>query len=152
MLEILKNKALILISVVFMGSAFAQSPNPTLLIQEQHVRATLPGQKMSSAYLTIENRGSAPDRLVSVTYAGAKEVQIHEMKMVGNTMSMRQLNGLEIPANGKAVLSSGGNHLMLMDLKDAIQDGQNIKMTLQFEKAGKVTVDFPAKAMNSHMH
>lgn len=151
MLQTFKAIVLILITTFTMGSVFGQNQNKLIEITDQNVRASLPGQSVSSAYLTIENKSSTPDRLISVSFTGAKEVQIHEMKMDGNNMMMRQLPSLEIPAKGKAELKPGGNHLMLMSLKEPIQNGQTIKMTLQFESAGKVEVDFPVRAMSGHM-
>jgi copper(I)-binding protein len=150
-MSVLKKCLLFIASMLVMNFSFAQSTS-NIQITEPMVRSTLPGQMMSSAYLTIENKGNVADRLISASFSGAKEVQIHEMKMDGDTMKMRQMNSLEIPAKGKAQLSPGGNHLMLMNLKDPIQDGQSIKMILQFEKAGKVEIEIPAKSMKMQMH
>ncbi len=152
MLNTIRKMAVILLSASSIYAVMADPVSKTVQITSPQVRVTLPGQSVSSAYMTIKNPSAVADRLVSVSFSGAKEVQIHEMKMDGNTMKMRQLSGLDIPANGKVELRPGGNHLMLIDLKEPIQDGQAVKMTLQFEKAGKIEVAFPAKSMSSHMH
>ncbi len=134
-------------SLLVMTIAHAQIKVGNLQIIKPSVRATSPGQLISSAYLTIENKGSTTDRLVAVSFARAKEVQLHEMKMDGDKMMMRQMTGIEIPANGSVELKPGGYHLMLMGLDSAIKDGEQLKMTLQFEKAGKVDVVFPSQAL-----
>jgi len=67
--------------------------------------------------------------------------------MDGDKMMMRQMTSIEIPANGTVELKPGGYHLMLMGLDSPIKDGEQLKMTLQFEKAGKVDVVFPSQAM-----
>jgi len=134
-------------SLLVMTIAHAQTKVGNLQIIKPSVRATSPGQSISSAYLTIENKGSTTDRLVAVSFARAKEVQLHEMKMDGDKMMMRQMTGIEIPANGSVELKPGGYHLMLMGLDSAIKDGEQLKMTLQFEKAGKVDVVFPSQAL-----
>jgi len=149
MVNMLKlNKLLIIVaSLLVMTIAHAQTKVGNLQIMKPSARATAPGQSISSAYLTIENKGSTADRLVAVSFARAKEVQLHEMKMDGDKMMMRQMTGIEIPANGTVELKPGGYHLMLMGLDSPIKDGEQLKMTLQFEKSGKVDVLFPSQAM-----
>ncbi len=138
---------ILILSLLVMTIAHAQTKVGNLQIVKPSARATAPGQSISSAYLTIENKGPTTDRLVAVSFARAKEVQLHEMKMDGDKMMMRQIQGLEIPANGSVELKPGGYHLMLMGLDSAIKDGEQLKMTLQFEKAGKVDVVFPSQAL-----
>jgi len=138
---------MVVMSLIVMTMANAQTKVGNLQIIKPSARATAPGQSISSAYLTIENKGTSADRLVAVSFARAKEVQLHEMKMDGDKMMMRQMTSVEIPANGIVELKPGGNHLMLMGLDSPIKDGEQLKMTLQFEKAGKVDVVFPSQAM-----
>ena len=138
---------IVVMSLLVMTIANAQTKVGNLQIMKPSARATAPGQSISSAYLTIENKGTTADRLVAVSFARAKEVQLHEMKMDGDKMMMRQMTGIEIPANGIVELKPGGYHLMLMGLDSPIKDGEQLKMTLQFEKAGKVDVMFPSQAM-----
>jgi copper(I)-binding protein len=138
---------MVVMSLIVMTMANAQTKVGNLQIIKPSERATAPGQSISSAYLTIENKGTSADRLVAVSFARAKEVQLHEMKMDGDKMMMRQITSVEIPANGIVELKPGGNHLMLMGLDSPIKDGEQLKMTLQFEKAGKVDVVFPSQAM-----
>ncbi len=137
---------LVLVSC-FTLTLYAQTQVGNLQISQPTVRTTTPGHMMSSAYLVIDNKGSTPDRLLSVSYSRAKEVQIHEMKMDGDKMMMRQMTALEIPANGSVELKSGGYHLMVMGLQEPIIEGAAVKMTLQFEKAGKVEISFQTKSM-----
>jgi len=148
MVNILKKNQfwMVVMSLIVMTMANAQTKVGNLQIIKPSARATAPGQSISSAYLTIENKGTTADRLVSVSFSRAKEVQLHEMKMDGDKMMMRQMTGIEIPANGTVELKPGGYHLMLMGLDSPIKDGEQLKMTLQFEKAGKVDVVFPSQA------
>lgn len=117
----------------------------TLEIENPFTRATLPNAPVGGGFLTITNKGSEDDRLVSVSTDIAKESQIHEMAMSGDVMKMRQLaDGLVIPAGETVVLEPGGFHLMFMGLSAAIAEGEAVPVTLVFEKAGSVTVDFVA--------
>ena len=72
------------------------------------------------------------------------------MKVVNGTMQMRELaGGLPIPADGTAVLKPGSYHVMLIGLKKPLKEGETFPLTLTFEKAGKITVDVPVKAMGA---
>jgi copper(I)-binding protein len=110
-------------------------------------RATLPNAPVAGGFLTIENTGTEPDRLVSATSDIAGDTQIHEMAMQGDVMKMRQLaDGLEIPAGETVTLAPGGFHIMFMGLKQALVEGETITVTLTFEKAGTVDVVLPIEA------
>ena len=89
-----------------------------LVITQAWSRATPGGAKVAGGYLTIENKGTAPDRLIGGSAAIAGKFEVHEMTMDEGVMTMRPLDkGLEI-APGKTVkLAPGGYHVMLMDLK-----------------------------------
>ena len=121
-----------------------------LVISQAWSRATPRGAKAGAGYLTIENKGSAPDRLVGASSDVAGKAQIHEMKMANGVMKMRPLdNGLEIPAGQTVKLAPDGYHIMLMDLKSQLKRGEKLPLTLTFEKAGKVTVTFEVEGVGS---
>ena len=106
-------------------------------------RATPAGATVGGGYLSIENTGTAPDRLVSVSVPFAARSEIHEMAVKDGIMTMRPLDtGLEVKAGDKAELKPGGYHIMFMDLKRQLKEGETIKGTLTFEKAGTVDVEF----------
>lgn len=138
-----------------------------LEIGHPYARATVPGQPAAGAYISIENKGSTPDRLIAVSSPVAKSGEIHTMAMEGNVMKMRELNGgLEVKPGQKIAMQPGnGYHIMLMGLSKPLQAGDKVPATLTFEKAGKVEVTFnvedrnaPAagmddmKDMKGHMH
>nr|WP_245412679.1 copper chaperone PCu(A)C [Falsochrobactrum ovis] len=112
-------------------------------------RATPAGAKVAAGYLAIKNAGSQADRLVSATGEIAGRVEIHEMAVDDKgVMTMRPLaNGLEIPAGGEAELKPGGFHIMFLDLKQDVKEGETFKGSLTFEKAGTVDVEFAVEAM-----
>ncbi|MDQ0348230.1 copper chaperone PCu(A)C [Ancylobacter vacuolatus] len=119
-----------------------------LEIEHPWARMTPAGAKVGGGYLTIENEGKEADRLVSATAEVAGHVEIHEMAVKDGVMTMRMLpDGLEIPANGEAKLAPGGFHLMLMDLKQPLKEGESFKGTLTFAKAGKIDVSFKIEGM-----
>lgn len=123
-----------------------------LKIDHPYVRATVPGAPVAGGYITVTNTGSQPDRLVGASAPFAGKVEIHEMKMQGDIMKMREVTGgLKIPANGSVTLKPGGYHVMFMKLKEQLKDGEKRTATLIFEKAGKVDLPFAVKSMGRSM-
>ena len=81
--------------------------------------------------MTITNTGTAPDRLVGGTTDIAKSFEVHEMKMDGGVMKMRELaGGLEIKPGQTVTLDPSGYHVMFVGLKDQLKQGSHFKATL----------------------
>ena len=122
----------------------------SLQISHPWARATAPTAKAGGGYVVITNKGTTPDRLVAAESNASQKVEIHEMKMDGNVMRMRELaGGLEIPAGGSVMLKPGGYHIMFMDLKGPLSKGSEVPVTLVFEKAGKIDVKFNVQDMGA---
>jgi periplasmic copper chaperone A len=121
-----------------------------LVISQAWSRQTPSGAKVAGAYLTIENKGSAADRLVGGSGDVAGRFEIHEMAMEDGVMKMRPLDkGLVIDPGKTVKLAPGGNHLMLLDLKSPLKQGDKVPVTLQFEKAGKVNVSLDVQGVGA---
>ena len=104
---------------------------------------TIPGSSVADGFMTIINHGKAADRLLSVTSPASDNIMIHEMKMEGDVMKMRALpDGIEIPAGGEVKLKHGGLHIMFMNPKQSFDQGDMVKATLTFEKAGPIDIEF----------
>jgi hypothetical protein len=113
-----------------------------LTIEKPWARATPKGAEVGAAYVEIRNIGAEADKLTGGA-ADFANVEIHEMSMQGNVMQMREVkDGLAIPAHGDVKLTPGGYHLMLTGLKHPLVKGETAKLTLTFQRAGAVTVDF----------
>lgn len=142
--------------VALVGAAFALPAIAhdykvgALEISHPWTRATAPTAKAGGGYLVITNKGTTPDRLVAAQSTASQKVEIHEMKMDGNVMRMRELaGGLEIPPGGSVMLKPGGYHIMFMELKAPLAKDTKVPVTLVFEKAGKIDVDFAVQAAGS---
>ncbi|ESY70532.1 MULTISPECIES: copper chaperone PCu(A)C [Mesorhizobium] len=115
-------------------------------------RATPAGAKVAGGYFTITNKGSAPDRLLSISSDVSEKAELHEMGVKDGIMTMRPVaGGLEIPAGGKVALAPGGYHLMFIGLKRQPKQGEKFSATLTFEKAGVVSVEFAVEGMGGGM-
>ncbi len=121
-----------------------------LVITQAWSRATPKGAKIGSGYLTIENKGSAPDRLVSISADIAGKVEVHEMAMNNGVMTMRPLDkGLTVDPGKTVKLAPGGYHLMMFDLKSPLKQGDKVPVTLEFEKAGKVQLSLDIQGVGA---
>ena len=121
-----------------------------LTVTSPWTRATPGGAKIAGGYLKITNNGTTPDRFVGAKSAETDRVEIHEMSMSDGIMKMRPLpNGLEIKPGETVELKSGGYHLMFMDIKQSLKQGDTLKATLQFEKAGTLDVNFSVRALGA---
>jgi copper(I)-binding protein len=121
-----------------------------LVITQAWTRATPNGAKIGGGYLTIENKGTAPDRLVSGSGDVAGKIEVHEMSMDNGVMKMRALDkGLTIEPGKTVKLAPGGYHLMMFDLKAPLKQGDKVPVTLEFEKAGKVSVSLDVQAVGA---
>ncbi|MDB5966736.1 MAG: hypothetical protein JWQ72_3236, partial [Polaromonas sp.] len=97
------------------------------------VRATVPGQKGSGAFMNITAKEAT--RLVGVSSPVAGVAEVHEMKMDGDVMKMRPVASLDLPAGKTVALQSGGYHVMLMDLKQTLARDSQVPLTLKFRNA-----------------
>ena len=108
-------------------------PDP-IRAEQPWARATAPSQTVGGAYVTLTSR--ADDRLLGAASPVAGHVELHEMRMDGPVMRMRELpQGLPLPADTAVALAPGGYHIMLMDLKQPLVAGQTIPVTLRFQNA-----------------
>lgn len=133
----------VLLALLFAaGTAFADDYKlGNIAIGHPWVRPTAEGAKTGAAYLTLENKGSAPDRLVSAASPVAGKTQIHETTDEGGVMKMREVaGGIELAPEASVALKPGGYHIMFLDLKQKLEEGQHIPMTLTFAKAGSIEV------------
>jgi copper(I)-binding protein len=108
------------------------------------MRAALGNNPNTSAYITISNQGTIPDRLVSASCTCADHVTLHTMTMSGGMMRMNEITeGFPVVPGQVLSFVPGGDHIMLEGLKAPPRDGEHREMTLTFEKAGPVVVDMP---------
>ncbi|WP_306257575.1 copper chaperone PCu(A)C [Pararhizobium sp. IMCC21322] len=113
-----------------------------LVIDHPYARATPPNAKVAGGYLTITNNGDEADRIFGASTDFAERVEIHKMAIENDVMKMSPVpEGVEIPARGSVQLMPGSFHLMFMSISTQLNEGDVQKVTLEFEKAGKVEVE-----------
>lgn len=120
-----------------------------LKVTDAWVKSTAPGQSVAAAYMTLTT--SEDVKVIGASSSVARSVEIHEMKMSGNVMKMRQLEDLALKAGKSEMLAPGGYHLMLQDIKHQIKAGEVVPMVLVIQdKNGKeYKISFSVDAKDS---
>ncbi len=146
----LQSLALALAVAAGAAPAFGEDAKPgDIVIQKPWARATPKGADVGAGYLTIRNKGAAPDRLTGGS-ADFATVEVHQMKTEGGVMKMEEVKGgLSIPAHASIGLAPGGYHLMFTHLTRPLKKGETVEATLNFEHAGPIEVHFPVMAVGA---
>ncbi|MEO9824327.1 MAG: copper chaperone PCu(A)C [Paracoccaceae bacterium] len=113
-----------------------------ILVEDAFARVSRPDAPAGAAFMTIHNKGETDDRLISVTSPIAQVVQLHTHKETaeGVMKMMHVEEGFEVKAGMMHTLARGGDHVMMMGINGPINEGDEIPVTLIFEKAGEIEV------------
>ncbi len=128
--------------------AFAQ-----VKVEGAWARPTVPGQQGGGGYLSIIS--AVPDRLVGGRTPVAQRLELHTMARKGDVMQMRQVDAIDLPAGRKVEFQPGGLHVMFIGITQPLALGSKVPVTLKFEKAGEVQVEFDVMsrpAAPAHKH
>lgn len=144
-------------AVFLLGAVSLPAAAAEISVTDAWVRASMPGQKVSGAYMKIQSDADA--RLLGASSSVIPRVEVHEMKMDGNVMRMREVKAIDLPKGKTVLLEPGGFHLMLMNLPKPIAAGDVIPLVLTVESDGRqqtVEVQAEARAMGGgamqHQH
>ncbi|UOA26141.1 copper chaperone PCu(A)C [Pseudosulfitobacter sp. DSM 107133] len=129
------------VTALLSTAAFADG----IMVQDPYVRTSRPNAPTAAAFMTLMNHGDSDDRLIDVRSDIAKKVELHtHVDQGGGVMSMTQIeDGIPVAAGHTHALARGGDHVMLMGLNRPLVQGDEVKVTLVFEKAGEVEVTIP---------
>lgn len=123
-----------------------------LTVDHPYTREVPPGARTAAAYVTIDNRGREPDRLVSASSPRAAAVEIHSMREELGVMRMRQVSEVIVPAHGRVKLAPGGMHLMIVEPTSPLRAGERVPLTLTFARAGPIDVQLTVESMTGGAH
>ncbi|MQY43348.1 copper chaperone PCu(A)C [Epibacterium sp. SM1969] len=131
-------------AVMLSGAALADQANG-VAIEDAYARVSSPNAKVGAIFFEIDNHGAQDDRLIDAKSDIAARVELHTHKE-GNDGVMQMLHvpeGFAVTAGGHHALKRGGDHVMLMGLHKGLRDGDEVALTLVFEKAGEIEVVVP---------
>lgn len=116
-----------------------------IMVKDAYARSSTPNSKTGAAFMMLMNHGEADDRLISASSDVSKRVELHtHIEDENGVMKMTELeDGMAIPAGGMHALKRGGDHVMFMGLTESLVQGEDITVTLTFEKAGEMEIKIP---------
>ena len=112
-------------------------------------RASVHNAAAGVAYMTLAAHGSELDRLIRLSTPAADRAEIHSHRMQDGTMMMDKLQAIELAPGVPAIFKPGGLHVMLIGLKKPLKEGDKFPLTLEFERAGSVTIDVPVQKITT---
>jgi copper(I)-binding protein len=104
-------------------------------------RATPGGAKVGGAYFEMKADRGHSDRLIGARCAGAGVAELHRDTLENGIAKMRRVNVIALPGGSSVVLKPGGYHVMPMDLVGPLKEGDLLKLTLVFDRAGEIEVE-----------
>jgi copper(I)-binding protein len=124
----------------------------SLVIGHPWSRPTVSGMPTGVAYLSITNKGSLQDTLISASTPAAARVEFHRTSLDAGMARMRPAGALVVKPNATITAEPGGLHLMLVDLKSPLVAGTSVPLVLQFESAGEITVQLKIEPLGLASH
>jgi periplasmic copper chaperone A len=109
-------------------------------VDKAWARPTVAGQQGGGGFMTMQS--PVADKLIGGSTPAAERLELHTMSMEGDVMKMREVASIDLPAGQKVDLKPGGLHVMFIGIKEPLKLGSKVPVTLKFEKAGEVKVDF----------
>ncbi len=118
-----------------------ESSVPKITVTELWSRPSPMKAGNGAVYMVLTNEGGEDDALISAKSDVSEVVELHETKMEGDMMKMQPVSKIEVPAGGSARLEPGGLHVMLINLKQELVEGEKVTLTLNFEKSDPITIE-----------
>jgi hypothetical protein len=112
--------------------AFAAGFADQVGVVDPYVRMAPPGSKTTAAFMTLKNAGDKEAKLVTAAAPAASVTELHNHINDGGVMRMRQVKEIAVPARGEVALKPGGYHVMLIDMKAPLKEGDHVVITLGF--------------------
>jgi hypothetical protein len=125
------------------GAVFAAGAADSVVVQDPYVRLAPPGAPATGAFMVLKNTGSKDVKVVKAESPAAKAAELHNHVSDGGVMKMRQVPDIDIKAKGEAVLKPGSLHVMLIQLKEPLKEGDKVHITLGFEDGSSKLVEAP---------
>jgi copper(I)-binding protein len=116
-----------------------------LIVEDQYIRATPPNSKNSAAFMVIKNAHKEEIKLIAAGSDIADRVELNNHVMEDGLMKMRQVKEIIIKAEGSVTLQPGGYHVMFLNLKQPLKEGESVRLSLSFNNGQQLTFNVPIK-------
>ncbi len=136
----MRKLSLLAAALAFSTGALAGAADQ-ISVQDPYVRLAPPGAPATGAFMVIKNNGDKDVKLVKADNPASKVTELHNHINDNGVMKMRQVPGVDIKAKGEAVLKPGSLHVMLIDLKAPMKEGDVVPITLSFDDGSSKQVE-----------
>ncbi|MGB5446214.1 MAG: copper chaperone PCu(A)C [Psychromonas sp.] len=121
-----------------------------LTVEDAYVRATPPNSKNSAAFMVIKNTDIKEVKLIAAKSDIADRVELHTHINEDGMMKMRQVAEIIIKAEDAVLLQPGGYHVMFLNLKQPLKEGQSVAISLYFDNGEQIDIKAPIKKIGMH--
>jgi len=136
----MKQLSLLAASLMFSAGVLAAAAD-NVSVQDPYVRLAPPNAPATGAFMVIKNNGDKDVKVVKADNPVSKVTELHTHINEGGVMKMRPVPSIEVKAKGEAVLKPGGLHVMMIDLKAPMKEGDVVPITLSFDDGSTKQVD-----------
>ena len=136
----MKHLSLLAASLLFSAGVLAGSAD-SISVVDPYVRLAPPNAPATGAFMVIKNNGDKDVKVLKADNPVSRVTELHTHLNEGGVMKMRPVPGIDVKAKGEAVLKPGGLHVMMIDLKAPMKEGDVVPITLTFEDGSSKQVD-----------
>jgi len=136
----MKHLSMLAASLIFSAGVLAGAAD-NVSVQDAYVRLAPPNALATGAFMVIRNNGDKDVKVLKADNPVSRVTELHTHLNEGGVMKMRPVPGIDIKAKGEAVLKPGGLHVMMIDLKAPMKEGDIVPITLSFDDGSTKQVD-----------
>ena len=134
-----------------LGMFGAATQMSEITIRDGWLQEAPPSQKITAAYMVIENHGKADIALTRATSPVIDVIELHKMELSDGLMKMRRVESIKIPSVGEVELKLGGYHLMVIGLKQPLKEGDTVTISLEFNDGRRQSIEIPVRPRSAMM-
>lgn len=131
------------------GTAHAAGAADQIAVSDAYIRQAPPGAMATGAFMVIRNAGPSEVRVVKASNPAARLTELHTHLNEGGVMKMRPVKDIPVPAGGEAVLKPGGLHVMLIEMKSPLKEGDTVPITLGLDDGSSKEISVPVRTPGS---
>ena len=131
------------------GIAHAAGAADQITVSDAYIRQAPPGAMATGAFMVIRNAGPGEVRVVKAANPASRVTELHTHLNEGGVMKMRQVKDIPVPPGGEAVLKPGGLHVMLIDMKTTLKEGDTVPITLGLDDGSSKEISVPVRNLAS---
>lgn len=136
----MKKLSLLVAGLLFSAGVLAATAD-NISVQDPYVRLAPPNAPATGAFMVIKNNGDKDVKVLKADNPVSKVTELHTHLNEGGVMKMRPVPAIEVKAKGQVVLQPGGLHVMMIDLKAPMKEGDVVPITLTFDDGSSKQVD-----------